>query len=406
MELTASARGAPYPDTFRRYIARGADCVLAQVQAPAGLLPHETRVQALHVLSYALNLSAAWPVVRDLLLAMAPKMEQAGYRDEWIPYLERGLAQSQLQDDQRAYANLNRHLGFLFQLRSKFEQARRHYAASAETYKALGEPREHAFLLNRLAYVARLQRRFREAEQLAQAALQLLPADDVDRATSYFVLGWVALDAHKLDEGIDYFTQSLTIFSTHDDRRQVARRLRDLATALLWQQRYEEALLHFQQADLLFGELQDPYEQAATWLNLGVVHLFLSQAEEALRIFARAEPVLRRTQNTESLAMLCNNQGIAYRQLRCWRQAQLALHESIALWRELENREGLVNVLDELGLTYLAAGLHQEATYTFHEALTILEQMVDDPSYGSRRDELHQHLEMALAADNKSFSSL
>jgi tetratricopeptide (TPR) repeat protein len=395
MELTHSVHGAPYPDTFRHYIARGADCVLAQVQATAGLLPHETRVQALHVLSYALNLSAAWPAVRDLLLAMAPKMEQAGYRDEWIPYLEKGLAQSQAQGDHRAYADLNRHLGFLFQLRSLFDRARWHYEASAETHKALRQPRDYAFLLNRLPFLARLQRRFGEAEQLAQEALQLLPADDVDRATSYSVLGWVAFDTHNLPASIEHFSRSLAIFSAQGDRRQAARRLRDLGTAYLWLKRYQQALQNFHEAAAQFDDLQDHFEQAVTWLNLGIVHLLLDEAAEALSIFLQAERVLRPLHNPEHLAMVCNNQGIAYRQLRKWPEAKAVLHESIGLWRTLGNVDGLVNVLDALGLTYLAEGSHQTAIDTFLGALATLEQMREDPSYPHRRQEIELHLSLA-----------
>src|SRR5688500_9925781 len=85
------APGADYPALFRAYVLRGLQHVLACVRATADLLADDVREEALHTLSFALRLDDAWPLVRDLLLAMAPKLEQVGYRDDWILYLVKGV---------------------------------------------------------------------------------------------------------------------------------------------------------------------------------------------------------------------------------------------------------------------------------------------------------------------------
>lgn len=68
---------------------------------------------------------------------MAPKMEQAGHRHGWMPYLERGLRQSQLLGDEETKAGLHLQLGVLHQLRSNYAAARTHLKESVAGFKQL-----------------------------------------------------------------------------------------------------------------------------------------------------------------------------------------------------------------------------------------------------------------------------
>src|SRR5215217_6778591 len=101
---------------FTEYVRRGLRFTLRQGLASPGVLAEEIREQALALLDLSLPVETVWPQARDLLLAMAPKMEQAGFRDEWFPFLEAGLRQSEQQGDRLTAAEVQFQLGLLHRL--------------------------------------------------------------------------------------------------------------------------------------------------------------------------------------------------------------------------------------------------------------------------------------------------
>jgi hypothetical protein len=79
---------------------RSLDLLLMQVVAAGQAAPpSDVRTQAMHTLDYAFQLPAIWQQVRHLLLALAPKMEQAGHRSEWLTLLDLAIEQSRHQRD-------------------------------------------------------------------------------------------------------------------------------------------------------------------------------------------------------------------------------------------------------------------------------------------------------------------
>ena len=143
----------------------------------------------------------AWPLGRDLLLAIAPKMERAGHRREWLPYLERGLAQSRARRDVRAEADICLELGVLHRLLNERDKARDRFSTSASRYAELGDAKRQAFALNRLAYVAVLDESLEEATRLVQQAFDLCGEDEGIRAFLLLDAGKNCTKAEKLVRG-------------------------------------------------------------------------------------------------------------------------------------------------------------------------------------------------------------
>ncbi|MCP4289822.1 MAG: hypothetical protein GY792_36285, partial [Gammaproteobacteria bacterium] len=79
---TMVAPQTDYPALFRAYVVRSMAQLRVELSEVGSILSADEQEQALHALSFALKLPEAWPETRALLLAIAPKMEQAGYRDE------------------------------------------------------------------------------------------------------------------------------------------------------------------------------------------------------------------------------------------------------------------------------------------------------------------------------------
>lgn len=116
----------PYTARFKQLLGRSAIVARQRIEAEGQDAPisTEARERARNVLRYVLEEEGAWTATRDLLLAMAPKMERAGYRGEWLQDLMAGLAQSQRRGDRRTEAELQFQCGYLYRLMSDYAHAR------------------------------------------------------------------------------------------------------------------------------------------------------------------------------------------------------------------------------------------------------------------------------------------
>ena len=393
LDTTAPLCVTDYPSIFRGYVVRSTQDILSRVRQVKGLLPPEEQEQALHTLSYALNLSEAWPDTCTLLLIMAPKMEQAGYRDEWIPYLEQGIRQSRALDDVEVETELHFQLGRLYRLRGKYREARIQFKASIEGFEHLKSLCRQARAMNRLAQVARLERKFEEAIYLAETALSLLNEADSECGYSYLVLGMTAVDNRAWLEGVNYFNQSLGVWQRENNQRMMGRCLMSLSAALLAMKKYQESLDVCQDAIALFGEIEDPVYQAISQMNLGNAYYWLDQPEEAVNYHLRARRVFRRAHDRFYLGHVNHNLGMAYCKLQQWDKAKEAYLLGIERYQQIGNVAWLVDSLDGLGVTYLEKGQHKEARTTFEEALSRLSKIEGEPGYEKYRKMVEAHLQ-------------
>lgn len=393
--VPSSSSLTDYLAIFRDHILRSIEYRVANIQRSEGLLSPDEQAHALHSLNYAFKLPEAWPTTRAVLLAMAPKMEQAGQHGEWITYLKQGIHQSQTLDDHETMAELHFQLGILYELQGNYDQARSQFEASEARSANL-----KARALNRLGYVARRCRQFEEATQFIGKALDLLEEHDIERAYSYLVLGTIALDKRAWEEAVKHFQQSLDLWKQANNRRMMALSLSNLGAAWRPLTKYQEAIEVYQQATTLFEEIGDPINQAVAQMNLGNVYLDLQKPDESLKLFGTAERVFRQAQEPLRLAKVYNNIGEAYRQMQQWAKAMETFELSIEHCQKIGNFVSLVNALDGLGLVYLSQGEFSKAESTFKRALNELAQFKHDPRYEDLYEMLIKHLQEAATGES------
>ena len=278
-------------------------------------------------------------------------------------------------------------------MRGRYGRARVQFEASIKGFERLKAPRNQALAINRLAQVARLERKFEEAVRLVEIALSLLNEPDSERGYSFLVLGMTAVDKRAWSEGVDYFNRSLEVWKQDNNRRMMGRCLMSLGAALLAMKKYQESLSVCQEAVSLFGELEDPVYQAITQMNLGNAYYWLDQPEEAIDYHLQARRVFRRAQDRFYLGHVNHNLGMAYLKLQQWDNAKEAYLLGIERYQQIGNVAWLADSLDGLGLTYLEEGQPEKAQITFEEALNRLSEIEGEPGYEKYRKILSTHLQ-------------
>lgn len=374
---TAAQSMDSYRAIFEKYINTRADHLMEIVQQADFVNDSSAHKKLMHALSYAFQSTDSWISIQKLLLAAAPLMQRAGYRHEWIPYLQTSIEQSADHNDMSSCAQLNYELGFIYQTMGQLQDAQTHYKMGISRIERNKELLTYAKIVNKLAFVKRLQQNHQESEQLVLELLPQLDPTDPEYGKSHLVLGWIAYDQHDWKESEYHFRKALDVWEAMPNTKSYASGLRDLATVLQMQQKYEAAISYHQQSLQIFEEIGESHMGAVTIMNLGIVYLLTEKPQQALAHFQHTESEFRRVQDAHHLSLAYLNMGIAYRELAQPDKSIENLLSAIDIWIGIGSTDMLVNMLTELGVSYTKADQIELATSAFNEALGHLEKIYD-----------------------------
>lgn len=377
------AMSNPYLTRFKELLVRSAAVAQARIEAEGATAPisDAARERAQNVLSYTLKEAAAWPAARELLLIMAPKMELAGYRHEWLTYLNHGLDQSQQQGDRLAIAALQLQCGSIHRLLSNHEQAQVLLSASVAHYAALGETAGQARALNQLAYLAWQQHRYEEAERFAQAALQIVGETSLEKAMSLSALGLVAYNRSRYTEAEKHHYAALLLRTDHNAHKEMAWSLQNLGLNAAEQGKYEVAIAYYKRALALLDKVYDPAHSAIVQMNLGGTYYRQKAYSQALDILNTVEQELRRLSDELNLAKLLTTKGLCYLAQQHWAFAQDAFRASADLFYRIGDFSWYLNAYDGLGISYLECAQYEQALAIFEAIVAQLPQIEGTPAH-------------------------
>ncbi|MEA3338009.1 MAG: tetratricopeptide repeat protein [Chloroflexota bacterium] len=364
------------PALFQTYIQRTVQAALEQLEGSGTALPFDDdRDLALHTLTFALELPTAWDDTSRLLMTLAPKMEQAGFRSEWMALLDEGIQTSQRRGDRRTEGELRLQKGVLCQFLTDYDGAAEQFGLSERCFRVSGDARARARVWNRQASLARRQGKQEEAGRLVAAALEVLQDADAELGYSYLVLGLIALDERRWPEAVENFEVALRLFERADAQRYQAWCHSNLGLVRWYQGELELAENHLLRAIGLFERIGDPIHRGSALINLGNVYIDRGQPASALACYGEAEPIFRQAQDTLNQAMIYNNMGKAYREMGRFGEALPVCQRSVALFGQLPGLFNHLNAMEGLGETYLALECFGDAQGVFEAILRQLPGM-------------------------------
>ncbi len=380
---------------FTTYIIAGAQASLARVQAAEYVVPEADRQQAWHLLSFALKLDEAWPVTRELLLALAPKMEMAGHWEGWIPYLTKGIHCAQKFGDEIVIAEYELQIGLLYRLLNQLEKAHQWSSESAKHFAIYNEARDQARALNEVAWIEQLQQRYEAAANHVEQAVALLDDGDPELAMCYRIQGMIAIGRNDFLRAEYFHHKALQIFKTIQNHRHIAWGLHNIAYAIRWQNRFEEAIELYHQAIKLLEEIEDRNHCAIVQLNLGNALLYANQTDKAITYLHLAEHTFSQLGNQLQLARIETNLGLAYLNQNRHSEAQHAFQGSINRYKLMDEKAWCVNSMDGLAMSYIASAQYNKAIKVLNEALELLSKVADTDNYDYLCKSVNQHMSEA-----------
>jgi len=381
-----------YTDLFTTYIVNAARRALEQVQQSAGRVPEEVRAQAWHLLDYALGVDAAWPQVRELLLALAPQMEMAGYRDEWLPFLRAGVERSAARQDRTVEARLSAAVGQLLRLENRYAEAEEWLTRALRGFAEQGDTHSVAAVYNQFGRIRYLQHRDAEAVQHAHTALDLLAADDSERAESHFVLGMAALNQREWTEAESQHLLSLEFRQRSGDLCTIAWARQNLGFVLLQQSEYGgaerlvEAAEWVEDAIAILDSLPDPYHGAVARNTLAIIHTQAGRLDEAATLHSQAEEIFLRIASPEWLARTYNNLGLVYLRKGDAVEAERSFRAGVALYEQLGNDVARLNTQHGIVLALLAQERYAEAAILCRKGLAELDVLRAMPAQYAEKE--------------------
>ena len=358
-------------------------------------LPEAEREDAWHLLSYAFDQNAAWQETRQLVFALAPRMELAGFREDWINYLQTAAARGADHNDLAATAEFEYQTGLLYRMLTDYERAKSWLNSSRERFALLGDRGGQARVLNELAWIEQLRRNYDAATEHVDHALSLLDESAPERGMCYRVQGMIAIYQGHWEQAESYHRKALAIFEQHGDVRKVAWSMVNLAVAQLGQKKLEESITNCSQACALMHQMGDEYHLAIAQMNLGLAYYHSHKFDDAVGCYLKSESSMVRFHDLLRLAEVHLNLALAHLAQDHNELASVSFEYAIHLFKESGVISQVINAMDGLAMSYMAQSRFDKALTILTDAISMLPQIVNAPNYQYYNQSLNKHLEEA-----------
>lgn len=325
------------------------------------------------------------PQTIQLCLDLFDLVERRGYWPEWIPILQKAIATQQA--DSATQVKLHNRLGQLNRLLGNFDEALNAHNTAAKLSEALHDSQlqgETAYNFSRYFYQLR---KFQEAQQQAQIALQkfeLANADSKWKASIFNTIGCIAINQSERSKAEEYLLRSVKILDELGQDLLLVRSQSDLAIVYTQMQQYELARDYLEAAQKrLVGTLYD-LDKAMLYINLGNLYFQEEKWFEAEKAFRHAEKLL--PPNTPHIFYQTtnfNNLGNTLLKIGRLNEAQGYLAWAIKNWRKLKSDVSLANTLGTLAEVEVKLENRGKAIAHYEEAIGLLEANPDNP-WGKR----------------------
>ena len=239
--------------------------------------------------------------------------------------------------------------------------------------RGFGLTAEEARTTFQLAQLYQLQSKYKEAKRLYKKALSTVieTGDRKGEAACYANLGSVSQCLSEYGKAEEYQRKALAIRKEIGDREGEAACYGNLGTVYLSRGEYAKAEEYLNNALAMQRKLGNKEEEAACYGNLGSVSLFFGEYGKAEELQRKALAIRKEIGDKNGEAACYGNLGCVSQSLGEYRKAEEYQRKALAIKKEIGDRGGEAACYGNLGTVYHYRGEYAKAEEYLNNALAI-----------------------------------
>lgn len=178
-----------------------------------------------------------------------------------------------------------------------------------------------------------------------------------------------------------FVEESLSLWRSSDDRRGIARALKEAGTLADCRGDLVQARSFLMESIKLFRTVDDDNGVASALGNLGIVEQEQGHHAAARRHHLESLALHRKHGNAWGVAATLTNLGLVARQLGAWDAASASWSEALSAFRKVGDQQNLAVCLNNLGMAELARGNLDRAARCHEETRELAEKLSDRFTY-------------------------
>ena len=248
--------------------------------------------------------------------------------------------------------------------------------------KALGK----AGIYNQLGLVSKEERKWSQAEQYYQKALEIFIEFD-DRhgqASTYDNLGNLAQEQRMWQQAEQYYQKALEIFIEFDDRHGQAITYNNLGKAAMEQRLWEQAEKCYHKAI----EFEDLSDQANTYHQMGKAVMEQGLWQQAEKRYKKALEIAIKFNNYNKQADIYEDLGTVAGGQKMWQQAEQYYQKARGIYIKFDDRYRQAGIYNNLGNVAQEQGKWSQAEQYYQKAIEIFIEFDDSHGQASTYNNL------------------
>lgn len=315
-------------------------------------------------------------VVRDYAVTICEYYDKRNLWQEWLELGSIGLAACrQLADDYsmgEAYAIICNSLGLSYRMLSNYEKAVEFYQEALD-FSQKNELTSSA-LVN-MADIYRLKKKYQEALDYAELAIQLGDADKNCKAKGFEYKGLTYRSLKEYDKAVDYLKAAVDLRRETGNLPRLAVVLEFLSSALTeWggQDNLQLAEVYIINAIQIAKELKDNNLIGASSYSLGITYLKLEKYDKAIDIFLEVCNYRRDVVFPRGEACLKIEMAYCYLQCGCLKEA-IVYAQAVYKYRDYMTQDDRVKKSHQIILVFGKVGEYLKGVGCLSEGEAFLE---------------------------------
>ena len=330
----------------------------------------------LKAISFGLEMSHVWPVVKKLIIALTSYMERRGHWAVWHSMLERAIGVAQRTADMGGEITLTALLARLCQRESKPKDVERFYRRVIRLARRSSNQFEEARACSNLGYAYIDGGHWWRSEVLSCHALALFEelGSEHGLAHTHNHLGVLYLRSQKAESADFHLRQACQVWESINEEHDLYYGYLNLGHLHIERNNLTNAITYLKKALELAEKSGDENAIAEVWCTTGLAYVMDRQFEKAEMLLTDAQKIYTRNRNMLLLAKTWHNLGIMSIYQKKWADASSYLKSALKTVNFLDVSETKIRIRFDLIELAIGKSDLQSANFYLKEASKLVTQ--------------------------------